>query len=243
MFPKKPLYFGLTLMLGATVAMACVAPTNDAVKASLSRDLAKYPGVSVSVDDCVATLNGQVDRFTDKQAALRKARSYGAITSIVNKINVGGPTVADNELATKLARKLAYDRSLQNNVFDWYTVNSQNGAVTVSGYAHNPMAKDSALALVASTTGVKDMVDKIEVLPVSLFDDQIRIAAARRIYGGSSFIGAIDPIHPIRIIVENGHVILEGVVNSELDRTVAGMKVNGLSGVFSVENKLEVKRS
>ena len=54
--------------------------------------------------------------------------------------------------------------------------------------------------------------------------------------------GAMDPAHPIRIIVENGHVILEGVVNSEVDRTVAGMKVSGLNGVFSMENKLAVKK-
>ena len=241
MVRKGLVCFGLTLFL-AVSAMACVAPTNDAVKTGLTKDLAKYPGVSASVDDCVVTLTGQVDRFPDKQSAEKKARHYGAVSSVVNKINVAGPVVPDNELAAKLARKLAYDRTMQGNIFDWFTVASQNGAVTIQGYAHNPMAKDSALIVAASTTGVKDLVDKIEVLPVSMFDDQIRIAAARRIYGGSSFIGSIDPAHPIRIIVENGHVILEGVVNSELDRTVAGMKVNGLSGVFSVENKLEVKR-
>src|ERR1017187_3494275 len=128
MVRKGLVCFGFTLLLAAT-AMACVAPTNDAVKGALAKDLAKYPGVVVSVDDCVATLNGQVDRFTDKQAAARKARNYGAITSVVNKINVGGPAVADNELATKLARKLAYDRTTQGNVFDWYTADSQNGAV------------------------------------------------------------------------------------------------------------------
>jgi len=241
MVRKGLVCFGMTLLL-ASAAMACVVPTNDAVKGALSKDLAKYPGVMVSVDDCVATLTGQVGRFPDKQSAEKKAKHYGAISSVVNKISVAGPVVADNELASKLARKLAYDRTMQGNVFDWYTVSSQNGAVTVAGYAHNPMAKDSALILAANATGVKDLVDKIEVLPVSLFDDQIRVQAARRIYGGSSFIGASDPVHPIRIIVENGHVILEGVVNSELDRTVAGMKVNGLGGVFSVENKLEVKK-
>ena len=82
------------------------------------------------------------------------AFGYGALNKIVNNISVGGPSVADAELANKLARKLAYDRSMQGNVFDWFTVSSQNGAVTVAGYAHNPMARDSALAEVASTTGV-----------------------------------------------------------------------------------------
>lgn len=241
MLRKGLVSLGFSLFLAAS-AMACVAPTNDAVKAGLSKDLAKYPGVTVGVEDCVVTLGGQVDKFTDKQSAAKKAKNYQAVVNVVNNIVVGGPVVADNELATKLAKKLRYDRTFYGNVFDWYSVNSENGKITIEGYAHDPSAKDSALSLIATTTGVKDVVDRVEVLPVSLFDDQIRIAAARRIYGGSSFIGASDPAHPIRIIVNNGHVILEGVVNSELDRTVAGMKVNGLSGVFSVENKLAVKK-
>jgi len=235
-------YFALFSVLGAGSVMACVAPTNEAIKAGLTKDLAKYPGVSASVDDCVVTLTGQVNRFPDKQSAGKKARNYGAVSSVVNKISIAGPVVPDQELAAHTAKSLEYDRTFQGNMFDWYTVESHDGAVTVAGYAHNPMAKDSALTIVANMKGVKDVVDKIEVLPASFYDDQIRIAAYRRIYGGSSFIGSNDPAHPIRIIVENGHVILEGVVNSELDRTVAFMKVNGLSGVFSVENKLEVKR-
>jgi hyperosmotically inducible protein len=226
----------------ASMAFACVAPTNDAVRGALAKDLAKYPGVAVRVDDCVATLSGNVDKYTDKQSAEHKAKHYGALVRIVNNIAVAGPAIPDAELAAKLARKLAYDRTMYGNVFDWFTVASNGGAVTITGYAHNPMAHDSALALVASSKGVKDVVDKVEILPVSLFDDQIRVAAARLIYGGSSFIGAMDPARPIRIIVENGHVKLEGVVNTMLDKTVAGMKVNGLFGVFSVQNDLLVKK-
>src|SRR5258708_801460 len=232
------LRFGTSLILASTMAFACSAPTNDAVKGALSKDLAKYPGITVAVDDCVATLNGTVDRFTDKQSAERKARHYGALTSVVNRIGVGGPNVPDQELAKKLATELAYDRTSQGNVFDWFTVDVRSGVVTVAGYAHNPMARDSALGIVDTAKGVKDVHNQIEVLPLSGFDDQIRIQAARRIYGGSSFIGSMDPAHPIRIIVDNGHVILEGVVNSSMDKQVAGMKVNGLFGVFSVEKYL-----
>lgn len=231
------------MVLFTAMAFACVAPTNDAVKSGLSKDLAKYPGITVRVDDCVATLSGNVDRYTDKMSAAHKARSYGAVTRVVNNIAVGGPAVPDPDLAKKVSREIAYDRSMMGNVFDWFTVGVDNGVVTVAGYAHNPMAKDSAIAQVASTKGVKDIVDKVEVLPVSMFDDQIRIAAARRIYGGSSFAGAMDPAHPIRIIVDNGHVILEGVVISNVDKQVAEAKVASLFGVFSVENKLQVKKS
>ena len=229
-------------LLSASVAFACAAPTNDAVKAALSKDLSKYPGITVKVEDCVATLSGAVDRYTDKQSAGRKARSYGALNKVVNSITVGGPSVADDELANKLARSLAYDRSMQGNVFDWFTVSSENGAVTVAGYAHNPVARDSALGLVGATAGVKDVVNKIEVLPLSTFDDQIRLAAVRRIYGGSSFIGSLDPAHTIRIIVDNGRVKLEGSVLSMVDKVRAEAAVLGLLGVFSVENHLEVGR-
>jgi hyperosmotically inducible protein len=232
----------LFTLLSSSAAMACVAPTNDAIRAGLAKDLSKYPGVRVAVDDCVVTLSGTTERLPDKLDATKKAKHYGAVVSVVNNIAVAGPQVADSEIAAKVAKKLLYDRTFQGNVFDWYTVASNNGTVTVSGYAHTPMAKDSALALVEYATGVKDIVDKIEVLPLSTFDDSIRIAAARRIYGGTSFIGSNDPAHPIRIIVENGHVTLEGVVNSQVDRTRAFMAVSGLGGVFSVKNDLVVKR-
>ncbi len=239
---KRLLSFSLTLLLPAAMAFACAAPTNDAVQAGLSKDLAKYPGVTVKVDDCMATLSGSVDRYTDKLAAYHKAHHYGALTGIVNKISVAGPAVPDQELAKKLASGLAYDQSMRGNAFDWFTVDVHNGAVTLSGYAHNPWNHDSAVGLVESAKGVKDVVDKVEVLPVSMFDDRIRIAAFRRIYGGSSFAGAMDPAHPIRIIVDNGHVTLEGVVISSLDKQMAGMKVSAMSGVFSVQNDLLVKK-
>jgi osmotically-inducible protein OsmY len=245
--------FSAALFLSAAMAFACAAPTSDAVQAQLAKDLAKYPGVIVKVDDCTATLSGSVDRYTDKLAAARKAHSFGALAGVVNNISVAGTVVPDEELTKKLTRALAYDRSVadrfsrldfltQENVFDWFTVNVNHGAVTLTGYAHNPMAHDSAVALVDNEKGVKDVTDQVEVLPVSMVDDGIRLEAYRRIYYGSSFIGAGDPTNPIRIIVDNGHVTLEGVVITPLDRQVAGMKVLGMSGVFSLQNHLQVKK-
>jgi hyperosmotically inducible protein len=245
--------FSLTILLSAAMAFACAPPTNDAVQASMAKDLAKYPGVTVKVDDCMATLSGSVDRYTDKLAAVHKAHSFGALAGVVNNITVAGPVVPDEELAKKLTRALAYDRSIadhfsvldfltQENAFDWFKVDVNHGAVTLIGYAHNPMAHDSALAVVEFEKGVKDVVDQVEVLPVSMLDDHIRLEAFRRIYYGSSFIGAGDPTHPIRIIVDNGHVTLEGVVITPLDKQVAGMKVSAMSGVFSVQNHLQVKK-
>ncbi len=242
MFRKNLALFVLGFLLTASLAAVAATPTDLAVQAALSKDLAKYPHVAVKVEDRVATLSGSVQSYLEKQAAGRKAKSYGAVTRVANLLVVEGPRMSDQELAEKLARKLAYDRSMQGNLFNWFTVSVDDGRVTVAGYSRDYVSRDSALALVASTTGVRDLVDKVEVLPVSIFDDQIRILAARRIYGSTQIHNALDPAHPIRIIVRNGNVTLEGTVSSAVDRALAGNAVAGIPGVFSVENHLQVTR-
>jgi len=90
--------------------------------------------------------------------------------------------------------------------------------VTLGGHAHNYFNRDSALAIVATTPGVKDMVDNIEVDPVSMMDDQTRMAVARAVYGFTTLNKyAIDPAKPIRISVQNGNVELYGVVDSKAE--------------------------
>jgi hyperosmotically inducible periplasmic protein len=88
------------------------------------------------------------------------------------------------------------------------------------------------------------VVDKITVEPVSQFDDGIRLQAARVIYRDPVLSKyAVDPAHPIRIIVANGHVTLYGSVDSAMDKQVAGIRASQIPGAFSVENKLVVGKS
>jgi osmotically-inducible protein OsmY len=88
---------------------------------------------------------------------------------------------------------------------------------------------------------VKDVIDDISVDPVSPMDNGIRLAVARAVYGyGSLNRYAMDPEKPIRISVQNGHVELYGVVDSQADKDAAGIRANTVPGVFSVENHLEV---
>jgi hyperosmotically inducible periplasmic protein len=117
----------------------------------------------------------------------------------------------------------------------------KDGVVTLSGDAVWDPPKDSALAIVARTPGVKDVVNDVKVLPVSGFDDSIRVRTARAIYR-DSVLGryASDPVDPIRIVVDNGHVTLYGTVQSAMDKTIAGIRAGAVSGSFSVENKLVV---
>lgn len=225
------------------VAIASAStPTDQAVQAALGKDLSKYANVKVQVEDRIVQLSGTVASYLDKLAIARKARGYGAVTHVNNIVIVDGARVPDQALAEKLARTLAYDRSNQGSVFNWFTVSVEDGKVTLAGYARNYVDRDSALAIVASAAGVRDVQNKVEVLPVSIFDDQIRFLAARRIYSGVQIQAALNPAHPIRIIVNNGKVILEGAVNSKVDRALAEARLAGIMGIFSVENHLQVTR-
>jgi hyperosmotically inducible protein len=100
---------------------------------------------------------------------------------------------------------------------------------------------DDAGKFVRSIPGVTNVVNNIEVLPPSRFDDQIRRAEFRAVFSqadlGRYTMGAIPQVH---IIVKNGHVSLEGVVMNEMDKNIAGIVANTVPGVFSVENHLQV---
>ena len=102
---------------------------------------------------------------------------------------------------------------------------------------------DSALALVNRTPGVKDVVSDIQVSPVSIFDDDIRIRALRAIYRDRVLSRyASDPAAPIRIVVINGKLSLYGTVENTMDKQLAGLRANQIPGVFSVANNLIVTK-
>jgi hyperosmotically inducible periplasmic protein len=159
-----------------------------------------------------------------------------------NDIAVAGGNVADSQLQQKLEKKLAYDRvGYFDNTFNYLALGVKDGVVTMNGDTVNDVAMDSALAIVARTPGVKDLVNDATVLPVSMFDDSIRVRTARAIYR-DSVLGryASDPVHPIRIVVDKGNVTLYGSVQSSMDKTLAGMRANSVPGAFTVSNKLVV---
>jgi osmotically-inducible protein OsmY len=204
-------------------------------------DKKQFANVKVSVDNGVATLTGTVDLYEYKADAGRRVLHAKGVTAVRNMIQVGGSSVADNELRTKLSEKLEYDRVGFGNVFDAISVGVDHGIVTLGGHAHNYVNRDSALALVATTPGVKDMVDNIEVDPVSIMDDQSRVAVARSIYSFPTLNKyAINPGMPIRISVQNGNVELYGMVDTQADKDAAYLRANSVPGVFSVKNYLQV---
>jgi hyperosmotically inducible protein len=131
------------------------------------------------------------------------------------------------------------------SVFDnlSYRVND-NGVVELFGEVVRPVLRSDAENVVKKLEGVTRVENHIEVLPLSPFDNRIRFATARAIYGFTPLNRYGMGTQPsIRIIVKNGNVTLAGVVNSEMDRNMANIRANSVPGVFSVTNDLVVSKN
>jgi hyperosmotically inducible protein len=127
------------------------------------------------------------------------------------------------------------------SVFDYIAGTVSGYDVTLKGWVTNPTLKNDAGNVVKQIEGVEHVNNQIEVLPPSTMDDQLRRRLYRAIYGFPSLEKyAMPVIKPIRIIVNTGHVTLEGVVDSQADKDLVGLRANGVSGVFSVTNNLMV---
>jgi len=239
-------------LCGLPLCSLAAAPSPDAGAAAQSAstqsndvairlDKKQYRNVKVSVDQGTATLTGTVDLYQYKADADKRARKTKGVTAVRDLIEVAGPVISDRDLENKLRDKLAYDRVFYGNAFNAITVDVENGGVTLGGHAVSPFARDSALALVSNYPGVKNVADEIEVDPVSMLDNRIRMQVFRAVYGFPTLNKyAIDPAKPIRISVQNGHVELYGMVNTEGDKDVAYMRANLVPGVFKVTNYLQV---
>jgi hyperosmotically inducible protein len=126
-------------------------------------------------------------------------------------------------------------------VFDNLAYSVNGGIVTLHGQVTNPTLKIDAGNVVKKIEGVTKVDNKIEVLPLSPMDDQLRRAVYRAIYGEPSLNRyAMQAVPPIHIIVENGKVTLVGVVDNAADKNLTGIRANTVPGVFSVTNNLQV---
>jgi hyperosmotically inducible protein len=127
------------------------------------------------------------------------------------------------------------------SVFDILQYSVSGTEVTLTGAVVNPTVKADAENAVKHIEGVEKINDRIEVLPPSPMDDQIRRAEYQAIYSQGTLsrygIGSLQSIH---IIVKGGHVTLEGNADNEADKNAAGIYANGVPNVFSVANNLVV---
>jgi hyperosmotically inducible periplasmic protein len=213
----------------------------EASKVLQSKD--KWKGITASTEDGIVTLDGSVKLLIDKVEAAKKLDKIEHVQGVRNHVQVD-TNVPDDQLRQQLSEKLRYDRVGYGNAFNAIALNVQNGVITLNGDVRDYPARDSAIAIAETTPGVKEVVDNINVLPTSPFDDDIRLRVARAIYGNSTLSKyALDPQRPVRIVVENGHVTLYGVVDNQMDKQIAEQQAKSVPNVFSVDNKLMVAGS
>jgi hyperosmotically inducible periplasmic protein len=129
-------------------------------------------------------------------------------------------------------------------VFDNIAYKVEGYNVTLLGQVVRPILKSDAESAVKRIEGVEKVDNQIEVLPASPMDDRLRLRLFRAIYQYPPLQKyELGVQKPIRIIVKNGHVSLEGVVDNETDKNLVGVRANGVPGIFSVTNNLQVVKS
>lgn len=176
---------------------------------------------------------------------MKNLRFLGLL-AVVSVLVLAGTATAQNEIRkgelnekiVKQILKLPY-----YDVFDSIKFSESDGTVTLMGSVMQPSTKENAEDRVKEIDGVKEVINNIEVLPLSRFDDTIRYRTWRSIANkGTLYRYLIGVNPPMRIIVNDGRVSLEGFVNNEVDSNLAYIAAREVPGTFGVENNLIVKR-
>lgn len=150
---------------------------------------------------------------------------------------------SEEKYRTKLAKEVRHQLVMLPwySVFDNLAFQVNGDKVTLLGQVTRPTLKSDAENVVKRIEGVASVKNEIEVLPLSPMDDQLRRAEYRAIYSGPGLHRYGMGTNPaIRIIVKNGNVTLEGVVDNDMDRNIANLRANQVPNVFSVKNNLVV---
>jgi hyperosmotically inducible protein len=173
----------------------------------------------------------------------------GMILALITSVAATSGVVANPNSAANSANTLRKIRKELvtlpfYGVFDNLAFKYEEGVVTLYGQVSRPTLKKDAARVVERVAGVDQVINKIEVLPLSNFDDRIRVAVYRAIYRQPGIDRlSLQAVPPIHIIVKNGNVTLEGVAPNKGDATRAFIAANGVPGVFSVKNNLRIEKN
>lgn len=255
---KKQVRYAIFIVLILMVSMISMSSSNpgnqqqnqqakdQAIKSVIVNQLIENKimqgnNIQVTVSNDTITLNGAVSTLASKRMAVQDAHKVAEGYQIVNNITVQAPQLTDKALADAVLKRLS--NHVFYSIFDWIIVNADNGVVTLAGWVYVPWHKTEFVHQAEKVAGVKKLVDDIKVLPTSSTDEQIRERAARLIYNNPTFENYANNVNPpIHIIVDNGHVILEGVVDSNYAKGLAGNIVRFDTDALSVDNQLMVAK-
>lgn len=234
----------LVMVLGVGTAFGRPQASNFQITAAIEDRLFhartfQHGQVEAAFENGVATLTGTVDSVGAKLDAERAARKAGGVISVVDQINVRAEDVSPLQIAKEARRQIVTYYAY--GVFDNISLEAQGDRLIVSGQVSQPFKKEDIGNLLSHVKGVAELDNNLEVLPTSMYDDQLRIAVARAIYRDPYFVHyATQAVPPIHIIVKNGNVTLEGVVASELDRLKAESAARLAATYFGFTDNLRV---
>lgn len=232
----------LTLLAPGGVHGQQAGGSSEQVKARVQRRLSdkRVRGIRVAADGGTVTLTGSVASAGAKQDLIADILKVDGVMEIISEITIRRAE-NDRVLAERIGdqiRRLSYF-----TVFDEVEIGVDNGVVTLTGYVTTPVKSEELAKRASHVDGAQDFVNHLEVLPVSLADDQLRIVIANTLYRDPVFSNyASQPVPPIHIIVRNSSVLLTGVVASEIERRQAESIVRGISGIVGVQNNLRIER-
>jgi hyperosmotically inducible periplasmic protein len=165
-------------------------------------------------------------------------------------IAAGGAMAASNGASgpytdEQIAQKMVHEVRMYSRytIWDNVSVRVHDGELDLQGQVSQPFKKADLGRIAKNVPGIRSVTNELEVLPLSSFDDRIRLQVARAIYRDPVLSRyGMQAVAPIHIIVDNGHVTLEGVVNSDAEKNVAGIRASGAGLSFGqVTNNLRVE--
>ena len=236
-------FLGLMFLITASGAYATQHNeyNGEQIRAIVEHDLAKHEigGVSVTVEHGVVTLRGVVRSAWEKSKAVEAALDVHDVTDVIDELTVRGAE-SDESLVEDVGR--AIERYVFYGVFDAVGASVLDSKVTLQGWVSWSFKASEIANHVSRITGVKEVSNEIEVLPVSHFDDELRVRLAVAIY--RDLPGLANRAHPpIHIVVNSGRVILAGAVRNRVEKVRSEHIARSAFGVLSVDNQLRVDRS
>ena len=237
------LAFTLLFALPVNAAQSTSSAPDPPLKTRVEQRLAdrRVRGIKVSVvREGTIALTGPVASAGAKQDLIAEVLKVDGVKEIVSELTIG-KAESDQKLAERVADQMR--RSTYFTVFDEVQIGVDNGVVTLTGYVTQPIKSDDLARRASHVDGVREFVNRLEVLPASLSDDRLRAIIANTLYRDPAFSNyASQAVPPVHIIVRNSSVLLTGVVNNEVERRQAENIVRHIPGIIGVQNALRVER-
>jgi hyperosmotically inducible periplasmic protein len=242
---KLMIGFSISSLLFAGAIRAQTHIPNSQVVAEIEDHLyhanvLKHGQVQVTFADGVATLTGTVDSVGVKTDAEKAVWKDEDVHRVVNQINVSLTGTSPAQILNEARRKiLTY---YANTIFDDVEIEAQGNTLTVLGKVTQPYKKEAVGYFLSHVKGAAALENKLQVLPLSVDDEDLRMRIARAIYDDPELASYAEMANPsIHIIVSDGKVTLIGAVNSELDRSMAEQDARLVSAFSEVVNTLRVQ--